>query len=150
MEQPTWLSNFIAVYEKLGTDNLAELQQIYADKVVFEDPMHRFDGLEALMAYFEDLYTHLKECDFKVVECFHSDNQAALYWRMSYVHPRLNKGKRVTVEGHTLIKGEGEQVVFHRDYLDIGAMLYEQVPLLGFLVKAIKKRAGKQAKSVAA
>jgi hypothetical protein len=34
------------------------------------------------------------------------------------------------------------KVRYHRDYFDLGAMLYEHLPLLGSLVKTIKRRLG--------
>jgi hypothetical protein len=33
-------------------------------------------------------------------------------------------------------------VCLHRDYFDLGAMLYEQLPLLGAVVRTLKGRLG--------
>jgi hypothetical protein len=45
----------------------------------------------------------------------------------------------VTVPGSTHIKYR-EKVHYHRDYFDAGALLYEQIPLVGFMIRAIKAR----------
>ena len=69
------------------------------------------------------------------------ENEAAIYWNMSYQHPRLNGGKIVNVQGSSHLKGCDDKVIFHRDYIDLGAMLYEQVPLLGRIIRFLKRRA---------
>jgi hypothetical protein len=74
---------------------------------------------------------------------FSSDNQAALYWTMSFCHPKLNQGSEIVVEGHSYLVEQDNKVIKHRDYLDVGAMLYEHIPLLGSVVKTVKRRAAK-------
>lgn len=49
----------------------------------------------------------------------------------------------MTVEGATRLEfDETGKVCLHRDYFDLGAMLYEQLPLLGAVVRTIKGRLG--------
>ncbi len=54
-------------------------------------------------------------------------------------HPRLNGGALVTVPGSTHLRFR-DKVVYHRDYFDAGAMLYEQLPLIGMVIRIIKGR----------
>ena len=56
-------------------------------------------------------------------------------------HKQLNGQKPIEVQGHSHLKMLDGQVVYHRDYLDIGSMLYEHIPVLGCAIKSIKKRA---------
>ncbi|WHI49643.1 hypothetical protein P3339_14310 [Microbulbifer sp. MLAF003] len=35
-----------------------------------------------------------------------------------------------------------DKVFYHEDFYDMGAMVYEQVPLLGSLIRKIKSRLG--------
>ena len=49
----------------------------------------------------------------------------------------------VRVEGATRLQFDAwGKVCLHRDYFDLGAMLYEQLPLLGPVVRVIKGRLG--------
>lgn len=136
-----WLANFINVYQKLSTDNLHLLADIYHQDIVFIDPMHQLTGLEHLQYYFNNLYQQLSYCEFKIENVIEQNNEAAVYWQMSYQHPRLNAGKIVNVQGSSHIKGLNDKVIYHRDYLDLGAMLYEQLPLLGRIISWLKNRA---------
>lgn len=139
--KPFWLSNFIDVYSNLSTDNLSSLADIYTTDVTFTDPLHTLSGLTELNAYFDNLYTHLQSCSFKVHQTIQQEDEAAIYWTMKFQHPKLNKGQTIIVEGHSHLKGVNDKVFYHRDFIDIGAMLYEHIPVLGRAIKFIKARA---------
>ena len=140
-DQPLWLNNFVSVYQKLSTNNLDLLAKIYHVDVIFVDPMHKVEGLDELFKYFESLYQNLTTCNFEIQQVISNENQAAIYWKMTYQHGKLNKGKVVTVYGNSHIKGQNNKVTYHRDYLDLGEMLYEQLPIFGKLTKWIKTKA---------
>ena len=142
MAQESWLQRFISVYSTLGTDNLGLLTSIYHPKVVFADPMHKVQGIDALVKYFEQLYLQVISCDFVIDHVVETDSQAAVYWTMTLRHKSLAGGKPIKLEGHSQLKMLDDLVIYHRDYFDLGAMLYEHIPLLGSVIKYIKQRAG--------
>ncbi|GLX83583.1 nuclear transport factor 2 family protein [Thalassotalea eurytherma] len=137
---PNWLQNFIDVYQRLGTDNLNLIDTIYHPQVTFKDPMHLVVGLDELKHYFDNIYTNLISCQFVIDEVIYKDNKAAVYWRMTFIHKKLNSADPITVEGHTKLIGEQDKVIYHRDYIDVGAMLYEHIPVLGRVIRYIKTR----------
>ena len=140
-EHAAWLANFIEIYQQLSTDNLYLLGDIYHQDIIFIDPMHQLSGFDHLRDYFSKLYQQLSYCEFKIDQVIAQDSEAAVYWTMSYQHPRLNAGNVVHVQGSSHIKGCADKVIYHRDYLDLGAMLYEQLPLFGRIVSWFKHRA---------
>mgnify|MGYP000291857746 FL=1 len=139
-DTPLWLSNFVSVYQRLETNNLRLLDTIYHREVTFIDPLNHLEGFDELYRYFEGLYQNLQSCEFIIENTIFHGNEAAIYWTMTYQHNKLNQGKSVTVAGSSYIKGEGDKVILHRDYLDLGAMIYEQLPLFGKLTKWVKAR----------
>lgn len=141
---PAIVDAFINMYQQLNKDNLHLLQQVYRDDIGFRDPMHQVNGIDDLTRYFANMYlnvTHI-EFDIKEVVVSHSNSQAALYWTMTYSHPKLNKGQHIQVEGMSQLKFD-DKIYAHRDYFDLGQMLYEQVPFLGGLISLLKNRAAK-------
>ena len=140
---PDWLNTFMEVYQNLSANNLILLESIYDQQVTFIDPIHEINGLENLHQYFENLYQNLSCCDFKISNVIAQPNQASIYWEMTYQHPKLNKGKVVSVFGTSHLCAKKGKVIYHRDYLDLGAMLYEQLPLFGRIVSWIKNKAAK-------
>jgi hypothetical protein len=138
---PQWLLNFVTIYQSLHTGNVDDIRQIYHRDIIFEDPLHRVEGLDNLLDYFNKLYQNLSYCQFIITDSFYSHNRAAVYWVMSFKHANLNGGELVEVIGHTHLKGINDKVTYHRDYLDAGAMLYEHIPVLGSAIRFVKKRA---------
>lgn len=138
-----WLQNFSDIYQQLSTDNLHLIEQIYHSDVVFSDPIHRIQGLQQLKSYFDGLYTNLSSCDFIIDHVVEQGDEATVFWTMTYQHNKLNKGQSVTVEGCSHLTASEGKVIYHRDYLDLGAMLYEQIPFLGNAIKWIKHKAAK-------
>jgi hypothetical protein len=137
------INQFIQTYQSLNKDNLAQLTDIYHPDINFIDPLHQVEGLAALTGYFASLYENLVSCEFEIQAQLWQANQAALYWQMQYQHASLNGGKSVRVDGCSHLKFTDGLVIYHRDYLDAGAMLYEHIPLLGSAIRFIKKRASR-------
>ncbi|ATG73314.1 transcriptional regulator [Zobellella denitrificans] len=133
------LSAFCELYRRLGPDGLAGLRQVYAEEVHFCDPAHDLHGLEALVDYFAGLFTHVGQCRFDIEQVMEQQGEAFVRWQMVFSHPRLNGGRAVQVPGVSHLRF-GERVHYHRDYFDLGALLYEQVPVLGALIRALKRR----------
>jgi limonene-1,2-epoxide hydrolase len=136
-----WLTNFISVYHQLSTDNLHLLEQIYHAKVDFIDPIHEIHGFDALSNYFDGLYQNVSYCQFNIHHVVETELEAAIYWTMTYQHKQLNGGEKITVTGSSHLKAFEGKIIYHRDYIDLGEMLYENIPLLGRLISWIKKRA---------
>lgn len=143
MAQALWLQNFIAVYSELSTDNLMLLEKIYHPEVEFVDPIHSVHGMAALLDYFSNLYQQLLSCDFVIEHVLEGESEAAIYWTMTFRHKQLNGAAPISVQGHSRIRAQDNKVIYHRDYLDVGAMLYEHIPLLGSIITTIKRRAAK-------
>ncbi|WP_105903298.1 nuclear transport factor 2 family protein [Vibrio gangliei] len=143
----TNINRFIETYQNLDKDHLHLLDEIYADHIQFQDPLHRVEGLHQLHQYFEHLYANVISCHFEINQTFEQREQAAVYWTMHLRHPKLNHGNSIVVDGHShLVFSQDEgcaqcKIIHHRDYFDIGSMLYEQLPVVGSIVKFIKQKA---------
>ncbi|MAD03634.1 MAG: transcriptional regulator [Pseudoalteromonas sp.] len=140
MEKAT-LDRFINVYQTLNKDNLQLLDDIYHPDIQFADPLHAVNGLEALRDYFKNLYANVISCEFVIENTYSKEENAFIYWTMQYRHPKLKKGQAISVEGHSRLKFNDDKIIEHRDYFDVGAMLYRHIPVLGSAVKFIDKRA---------
>lgn len=135
------LEHFFNTYQRLNRDNLDLLGEIYSDDICFSDPAHSLNGLSALRDYFAQLYANVEHISFDFAEPHAGGDQVYVQWVMRLRHPRLNRGAEVAVPGisclHVAADGRVDE---HRDYFDLGVLLYEQLPLLGPLVRAVKKR----------
>ena len=131
------VEKIIDFYRGFDQEPWPGLAEIYADNVVFQDPLHRIEGLSALTRYFEGTTKNINYCRFDIHDHHESAGTASLFWVMNFSHPRLKKGKPLTLEGMSHLRFD-EKINFHRDYYDMGEMLYEHIPLLGALVRRLK------------
>lgn len=138
--QQLLLEQFINIYPTLRADNLALLAEIYDDDIRFQDPLHQLQGLALLTDYFAGLYRNITDIHFDIQQVLMTGEQAAISWRMRFAHPKLAAAKLIEVDGMSHLT-LADKIIFHRDYFDVGQMLYEQLPLVGGLVRLIKKRA---------
>ena len=138
-----WVNEFIDVYNKLNIDNLNTLEDIYHNDIHFQDPLHTVNGRKNLIQYFEKMYTNVSYCQFEITHSFNCENEAAIYWDMTYQHQSLNKGKSIIVHGHSRLKVVDRKVIYHRDYFDLGNLIYQHIPVLGGVINWINNRASK-------
>ena len=130
---------FKDTFHRLNATSLHLLTGLYSEQVVFQDPFRRLEGLPALRRYFAELYRHTTSSAFVFEQEFVGEGSAMLTWTMSVRHPRLRGGRLIHVTGATRL-GFHDKIIFHRDYFDAGELIYEHLPLLGPLVRAIKRR----------
>lgn len=137
------MENFLETYKRLNAGNLELLDTIYSDPIRFVDPAHEIVGLDRLRKYFAGLYANVISIDFEFRYEMRLGDEAYVQWRMTFSHGRLNSGRPINVEGASYLQFDTtNKVYFHRDYFDLGAMLYEQLPVLGTVIAALKRRLG--------
>lgn len=134
------IERFERFYRDLGVGSLNQLVDVYDDAVVFIDPVAEHVGLEALEAYFSNLLQNCRSCRFDVGVHRHGPSYAFAAWVMTFEHAQLRQGKPITVEGISRIDIANDRIVKQRDYYDMGAMVYENVPVLGFIVAGLRRR----------
>jgi len=136
----TVIEKFTAFYEDLASMQTSQLKHIYSKDVEFIDPIAKHQGIKSVEHYFDRLLHNAKFCEFdiKTVEQTLSERYVVA-WQMTFTSDRMNKGKPIKVDGLTLLHLQNDLIVYHRDYYDLGQMVYENIPVLGFIVKKIKK-----------
>ncbi|WP_372871923.1 nuclear transport factor 2 family protein [Shewanella sp.] len=135
------IQRLMELYRHLNANNLELLDDVYSNDVVFCDPVHRIEGLVALKTYFVQMYQDLRSINFTFHQVMDDGQHAMLVWTMAFSHPKLASGKLIRVDGVSQIAYD-QQIEFHRDFFDLGAMVYEHIPGLGALLRLLKRRIG--------
>ena len=119
--------------------DLSKLDQLYTATLQFKDPVHELRGLVAMQDYMAAMIVNVEECRFEFLDQIVTDNTAYIKWNMRLRHPKLQAGKLLTVRGVSQINF-AERIYYHEDFYDVGAMVYEHVPVLGSLTRWLKRR----------
>ena len=133
------LDNFKALYQEFSADRLSLLPTIYDEEVLFSDPVGEVKGLAALTEYFSHTLKGVSYCRFEFADEVIAKERASLHWNMRVAHPRLRGNQPLCVNGVSLLEFN-ERVVSHQDFYDMGAMLYEHIPLLRNVIRKVRAK----------
>jgi hypothetical protein len=133
------VEHFKQLYKTFSSETTTQLSELYNSGIVFKDPIHQLNGISALTDYFANFCNPDTCYQFEFINQIVSDDQAFFQWQMNYSHPQLKSGKQLSLNGATLIKFNS-QIIYHEDFYDMGAMIYQHLPVLGWAVKKINAR----------
>ena len=132
------ISDFIKLISTFDSDSLRDLPKIYSPTIEFEDPINTVQGLDNLYLVFEDLLKVFSEIEIQVKETSSTNHTAFVRWLMTY---RFRK-KKYSIDWVTHIEFDSSGLICkHKDYWDASFPLYGTFPMLGFLMRGIKKMA---------
>ena len=137
----TTVNRFMALFNESHPDVDALMEECYSNRVLFRDPLVERRGQDALARYLEDAYANVTRCDFDYGEPVRSAHQVTIPWTMTLEHKRLARGAPILVDGITLLQGNDDGIEYHRDYYDAGQLIYENVPILGSIIRWIRSKA---------
>lgn len=131
------VEKFKAYFSQMKLSNDTILNEIYSDNVIFIDPIHQINGIENLKSYFKKLDGNLIKGSFRFIDESILDDTVYLQWEMN-LHLKRPR-KNVKASGISVLTVE-QKITKHRDYFDAGELFYENIPLLGKIIRSIKKK----------
>ena len=139
---PDAVERLVQFFEQLQPQDLPRLPALYAADARFKDPFNEVQGLAAIERIFAHMFVSLDSPHFIVTERIVQDNKCFLVWDFSFRFRRFDTQSWQTVRGgtHRVFNEEG-RVTLHRDYWDAAEELYEKLPVVGGLMRWLKRRA---------
>lgn len=129
------------LFNQLRADNLKILDDFYDSNVEFLDPVGSHNGIDSVKTYYKNLYENVDSITFEKMGHVQEGDKHVYFWRMKLKTPAIKNGEEFSVEGTShIIFNEKNLVSYHRDYFDMGEFVYENVPVLGWIIKKIKLR----------
>lgn len=94
-----------------------------------------------MIAIFQAGFAETREMRFEVVDLARHGRRGFILWRMVIRAKRLGGGAPWTVDGVTEVELTAEgKVAAHLDHWDAASQFYERLPVLGFLLRLVKRR----------
>ncbi len=131
------IERFKSFYKDVKNPRLDSIADVYSANIKFKDPVHQITGLAELHAYLSDMCENVESGRFEFLDQMVGNDTAYIKWNMYFRHPKLGK-ETIVVRGMSQIQF-GERIHFHEDVYDMGQMIYEHVPVLGWAVKRLKQ-----------
>jgi ketosteroid isomerase-like protein len=135
------LQPFVAFFEQLRREDLPRLGRFYAADTRFKDPFNEVVGVEAVAGIFRHMFDTLDEPRFVVRDVIVQGDQAFLAWDFLFRMRRFDRGGQCIRGASHLRFGADGRITEHRDYWDAAEELYEKLPLVGGLMRWLKRQA---------
>ena len=124
-------------FESLTADSLASVSDIYAADAVFIDPFNNLSGLQAVRAVYQHMFDTLVHPRFVVTNIVSDERQGFMNW--DFLFECRNQAQKIS--GCTQFElNEQGRIVLHRDYWDAAQQVYEKIPLLGAILRALRRK----------
>ncbi|QCU89908.1 hypothetical protein [Thiomicrorhabdus sediminis] len=135
------LEDYLACFENLSINNLAEdLTPRWHPQIEFKDPFNHVFDAQHCERIFLHMFSQCYEPEFKIINVYFDENQGSAYWQFSFkLSPNANQLE--TIIGNSLIQlDETGLITKHIDFWDAAEYFYEKLPLLGSLIRLVKRK----------
>jgi len=137
------LARFKRLFDEFTPERVpGNVPATYAPDVFFNDTLKSVRGVDALGHYLKDSAAAVEQCRVQILSTTRSEEgEHLLRWRMRIRFKRLRRGVDTETVGLSHLRlGADGRIVYHQDYWNAADGLYEHVPVLGSLIRMIKRR----------
>jgi steroid Delta-isomerase len=127
----------VTLFEHFQPADVAQLGLLYDPQAFFKDPFNAVHGLPAIQAIFNHMFESLEAPRFKVLDVLVDGRQCFMSWDFEF--GLRGRSQRIHGSSHLRFGVDG-RITYHRDYWDAAEELYEKLPLLGGVLRLIKRR----------
>lgn len=141
-DYPAAVERIVQMFETLSPASVEQLAAIYTPHARFKDPFNDVRGLPAIQHIFAHMFVALEAPRFVVTRRIQDGDHCFLAWEFRFRFRRFDTHTAQCILGgsHLQLAPDG-RILDHRDYWDAAEELYEKLPLLGGLVRWLKRRA---------
>lgn len=135
----TPLARYAEAFETVTPETLDRFRDLVTDDVRFRDPFNEVEGVEAFLRVFEQMYEDTDDPQFKVTRVVEGEPVGFITWDFTF----RPKGKQDvwTVDGATEVHlTPSGKISAHLDHWDAGGQFYARLPVLGWMIKQVKRR----------
>lgn len=139
----TSLQRVITFYETLDAAAVARVSTVYSDGATFKDPFNEVRGIAAIARIFEHMFVQVDAPRFVVLDAIEQGSSAFLTWEFRFRMKRFDTATTQVIRGATHLRFASDgRVAMHRDYWDAAEELSEKLPVLGSLMRWLRRQAG--------
>lgn len=137
------LARFARFFSSFAPDRVDKLvPETYADDVYFNDTLKAIEGRAALSHYLRESAGAVEACRVEIQETTRTANDEHLVrWSMMIRFRKLRRGVDTWTVGMSHLRFDaGGRVVYQQDYWNAAEGIYQHVPVLGTMIRAIQRR----------
>jgi hypothetical protein len=144
MQRKETFARISELFSRMSVEKVQRLvRTLYAPGAYLNDCLTVVVGAEAIEAYFVRSVAAARQIhfDFNDIALSIDGHDYYVRWQMTLEKRFLGRGLPLRIPGvsHFRFDARG-RILVHRDFWNTGSALYERIPLLGWLIRRIRKR----------
>jgi steroid delta-isomerase len=137
------VARVVTMFESITPADVSRLAEFYAPDARFKDPFNEVQGVPAIERVFAHMFVALDSPRFVVRDIVVDGEQCFLTWDFLFRFKRFSRDEQVVRGGSHLRFDAQGRVALHRDYWDAAEELYEKLPVVGTLMRWLKRQANR-------
>src|SRR6185369_2002272 len=134
------LDTLIRFYQELSLEGVERFAEFYSADAYFKDPFNEVRGIPAIQRIFRHMFGLVAEPRFVITGRVADPGGAMLVWEFSYRVRLWGKGETQVMRGVSHLRFDAAgKVEYHRDYWDAAEELYMKLPVLGWLMRGLRR-----------
>ncbi len=134
------LERYGAFFGNLQPADLERLDAVFVENARFQDPFNDVTGLPGIRAVFEHMYANCAMARFEVIESIGDERVGYLRWRFHFRLKRDRQDRRPFEGVSRVVFADDGRCREHVDYWDAASGLYAQFPVVGGLMRWLRRR----------
>lgn len=136
------IGRIVSLFEAFTPADVQRLGEFYGEDAYFKDPFNEVQGLGAIQRVYGHMFKTLDTPRFVITGTMAQGAECWLAWEFQFSFRSRLHGARQVVRGAThLLFGADGRIQSHRDYWDAAEEVYEKLPLIGALMRWLKRQA---------
>jgi hypothetical protein len=131
-----------AYFQTLTRESVGDVGRYYTEDARFKDPFNDVGGLAAIAGIYRHMFDKLDAPRFVITGRWERPGGVILAWDFQFRMKSFEPGRTQLIHGVSQLEFAADgRIRLHRDYWDAAEELYEKLPLLGTLMRFLKRRA---------
>ena len=134
------LAELIKFYNEFSPESVARFPEFYSADAYFKDPFNEVRGIAPIQHIFSHMFKQVAEPRFAVIETIADEHGVMLIWEFYFRVKLWGKGQAQVMRGVSHLRFDPDgKVNYHRDYWDTGEELYMKLPVMGSLMRGLRR-----------
>lgn len=131
------IERYAQFMERLNKDALPEITNYVTRDVYFRDPFNAVTGADKMQQIFAHMYETMGQVHFDILSQVPAGDAGILHWRFR----GMLRGQPWSFEGMSKVNFNADGLVTsHVDYWDAARDFYEYFPVIGWVLKTIRRK----------
>lgn len=137
------LDRLVAFYHDLTPESVERFSEFYAADAYFKDPFNDVHGIDAIKNIFTHMFRQVEAPRFVITDQVADAGGVMLAWEFCF-HLRVwGQGKTQRIRGVSHLRFDADgKINYHRDYWDAAEELYMTLPIIGTVMRRIRRWLG--------